>query len=195
MERPVGTLPPGWRGSARQGPGALRAMERDYESYSEVRPDGHAGGPAGVQLQGTSTALCPGCIRMPTTATPWPLRSPLAAAMQQIVVEQRGRRQGGHQLSETHRTEAGATFLPLTTIWRLRLPGAGRSGPAGALWAWRTDLVRCDAQIPEDVIGNLLGRTVVAADLDAAIAMARQYTATASASSPWTARCSTPAAP
>ena len=96
----------------------------------------------------------------------------LGAAMQQIVVDSEAA--GKAAISHSKRTGGGrATFLPLSTIWgkSLQEPGVERCrGFVGVA----ADLVSFDPKY-RNIVLNLLGRTVIAEDIDAAIAMARQF--------------------
>lgn len=96
----------------------------------------------------------------------------LGGAMQNIVVEREEDGKAAIQLLK-RRDGGRGTFLPMTSIRPnvLREQGVDRcSGFVGIA----SGLVSCQAQYT-DIITNLLGRTVIAEDMDSAIAMARRY--------------------
>ena len=147
----------------------FRAMERDYESYTKsvrmVMQEAQRG--ALRNVHGPVSRL----IRT-DNAYAVAIEIALGAAMQQIVVETEA--DGKAAISYLKRTGGGrATFLPLTAIRgkELQEPGVEKSrGFVGVA----SDLVKSDPKY-RNVVLNLLGRTVVAEDLDAAIAMAKEY--------------------
>jgi chromosome segregation protein len=96
----------------------------------------------------------------------------LGAAMQQIVV---GNEQDGKAaISFLKRTGAGrATFLPLSTIQGKHLQESGLENCRGFVGV-ASDLVSAQPQY-KGILENLLGRTVIVQDLDAAIFMANKY--------------------
>ena len=65
------------------------------------------------------------------------------------------------------------TFLPIAAMEARSLKEKGIEQCAGFV-DYATRLVECDKQY-QDIIANLLGKTVVAEDLDSAIAIAKQY--------------------
>ena len=159
--------------------GCSREMEKDYEGFSKavklVMPGSRAGRSRGIH--GPVAEPDP----RPRGSTPWPLRSPWAAGLQNIVVDTGGGRQERHRPILKRRDGGRATFLPLD-----RHPGRRASGRRAwrrstALWA--SPRAWC-ALTPAyaNVFQNLLGRTVVVEDLDCGIAMARKYQQRASAS-------------
>jgi len=95
----------------------------------------------------------------------------LGAAMQNIVVEnERAAKQGIAYLKET---KAGrATFLPLDSIKPSRFDFADRLNDDGVI-GLASELVSCDAAYKK-VADYLLGRIIVAEDLDYASALARR---------------------
>ena len=147
----------------------FRAMERDYESYTKsvrmVMQEAQRG--ALRNVHGPVSRL----IRT-DNAYAVAIEIALGAAMQQIVVETEA--DGKAAISYLKRTGGGrATFLPLTAIRgkELQEPGVEKSrGFVGVA----SDLVKSDPKY-RNVVLNLLGRTVIAEDLDAAIAMAKEY--------------------
>ena len=92
--------------------------------------------------------------------------------MQQIVVDTEA--DGKAAISYLKRTGGGrATFLPLSNIWGKSLQEPGVENCRGFVGV-ASDLVKSDPKY-KNIILNLLGRTVIAEDLDAAIAMAKQF--------------------
>ena len=147
----------------------FRAMERDYESYQKsvrlVMQEAERGSLRNVH--GPVSRL----IRTEDEYAV-AIEIALGAAMQQIVV---GNEQDGKAaISYLKRTGNGrATFLPLTTIQGRRLTEKGLGGCRGYVGI-AADLVTAKDTY-RDVVDNLLGRTVIVRDLDAAIAMAGKY--------------------
>ena len=147
----------------------FRAMERDYESYQKsvrmIMQEAQRGGLRNIH--GPVSRL----IRTENSYTV-AIEIALGAAMQQIVVDSEA--DGKAAISYLKRTGGGrATFLPLSTIWgkSLQEPGVEKSrGFVGVA----ADLVSFDPKY-RNIVLNLLGRTVIAEDIDAAIAMARQF--------------------
>ena len=147
----------------------FRAMERDYESYQKsvrmVMQEAQRGSLRNIH--GPVSRL----IRTDDSYAV-AIEIALGAAMQQIVVDSEA--DGKAAINYLKRTGGGrATFLPLSNIWGKSLQEPGIESCRGFVGV-AADLVRCDARY-RNVILNLLGRTVIASDLDAAIAMARQY--------------------
>ena len=147
----------------------FRAMERDYESYTKsvrmVMQEAQRG--ALRNIHGPVSRL----IRT-DNAYAVAIEIALGAAMQQVVVETEA--DGKAAISYLKRTGGGrATFLPLSTIRgkELQEPGVEKSrGFVGVA----SDLVKSDPKY-RNIVLNLLGRTVIAEDLDSAIAMAKEY--------------------
>ena len=147
----------------------FRAMERDYESYQKsvrmIMQEAQRGGLRNIH--GPVSRL----IRT-DNAYAVAIEIALGAAMQQIVVDSEA--DGKAAIGYLKRTGGGrATFLPLSSIWgkSLQEPGVEKSrGFVGI----GSDLVKYDPRY-KNIVQNLLGRTVIAEDLDAAIAMAKQF--------------------
>ena len=96
----------------------------------------------------------------------------LGSAMQNIVVEDEGCAKAAIQYLK--RSDNGrATFLPLSVIHGRPLNESGIERCAGFCGV-ASDLVSCEPRYRE-IILNLLGRTVVAQDLDAAISIANKF--------------------
>ena len=147
----------------------FRAMERDFESYNKavkmVMQEAQRGalrnihGPISRLLRtGDETTLA--------------IEIALGAAMQNIVV---GSEQDGKAaISYLKRTGGGrATFLPLNSIQGKVLQENGLEACRGFVGI-ASQLVSCDDRY-RALVDNLLGRTVIVTDLDAAIIMAQKY--------------------
>ena len=147
----------------------FRAMERDFESYQKsvklVMQEAQRGSLRNVH--GPVSRL----IRTDDEYTV-AIEIALGAAMQQIVV---GSEQDGKAaISYLKRTGGGrATFLPLSTIQGKTLQENGLERCRGFVGI-ASELVSCQDQY-RGIVDNLLGRTVIAENMDAAIAMANQY--------------------
>ena len=146
-----------------------RAMERDFESYNKavrmVMQEGQRGALRGIH--GPVSRL----IRTEDAYTV-AIEIALGAAMQQIVV---GSEQDGKAaISYLKRTGGGrATFLPLTTIQGRSLQENGLEDCRGFVGV-AAGLVTCEERY-RGIVGNLLGRTVIVQDMDAAISMSQKY--------------------
>ena len=146
-----------------------RAMERDFDSYNKsvriVMQEAQRGSLG--QIHGPVSRL----IRTEDSYTV-AIEIALGAAMQQIVV---GNEQDGKAaISFLKRTNAGrATFLPLSTIQGKHLQENGLENCRGFVGV-ASDLVAAQPQY-RGIVENLLGRTVIVQDMDAAISMAGKY--------------------
>ena len=146
-----------------------RAMERDFDSYNKsvkaVMQEAQKG--ALRNVHGPVSRL----IRTDDSYTV-AVEIALGAAMQQIVV---GNEQDGKAaISFLKRTGTGrATFLPLSTIQGKKLQETGLENCRGFVGI-ASDLVTVQPQY-RGIVDSLLGRTVFAQDMDAAIAMANKY--------------------
>ncbi len=147
----------------------FRAMERDFDSYNKsvrlVMQEAQRGGLRNVH--GPVSRL----IRTGDQHTV-AIEIALGAAMQQIIV---GNEQDGKAaISYLKRTGGGrATFLPLSAIQGKYLQENGLENCRGFVGV-ASQLV---TSAPEyrGVVENLLGRTVIVSDMDAAINMANKY--------------------
>ena len=147
----------------------FRAMERDFDSYNKavkmVMQEAARG--ALRNIHGPVSRL----IRTEDQYT-LAVEIALGAAMQQIVVDAEA--DGKAAMSYLKRTGNGrATFLPLTTIRGRALQENGLENCRGYVGI-ASELVQTEDRYRE-VVANLLARTVIATDIDAAIAMARKY--------------------
>ncbi len=147
----------------------FRAMERDFESYNKavkmVMQEAQRG--ALRNIHGPVSRL----IRTADSYTV-AIEIALGAAMQQIVVGCEA--DGKAAISYLKRTGGGrATFLPLNTIQGRSLQENGLENCRGFVGIAAT-LVTSQSQYL-GVVENLLGRTVIVSDMDAAIAMSQKY--------------------
>ena len=147
----------------------FRAMERDFESYQKsvrmVMQEAQRGRLSGIH--GPVSRL----IRTENEYTV-AVEIALGAAMQQIVVEQES--DGKAAISYLKRTGGGrATFLPLSSIQGRSLQENGLESCRGFVGI-ASDLVKSEEKY-RGIVENLLARTVIVSDLDAAIAMSQRY--------------------
>ena len=147
----------------------FRAMERDFESYQKsvrmVMQEAKKGGLKNIHGP---------VSRLISTEDEYAVAIEIAlgAAMQQIVVDTES--DGKAAIGFLKRTGGGrATFLPLSTVTGKRLQEPGIDACRGFVGI-ASDLIKCDPRY-NGILWNLLGRTVIVSNLDAAIAMARQY--------------------
>ncbi len=147
----------------------FRAMERDFESYNKavrmVMQEAQRGSLRNVH--GPVSRL----IRTEDQYTV-AIEIALGAAMQQIVVGNES--DGKTAISYLKRTGGGrATFLPLSTIQGRSLQETGLEDCRGFVGV-ASQLVNCDNQY-RGIVENLLARTVIVSDMDAAIHMSQKY--------------------
>ena len=147
----------------------FRAMERDFESYNKSVRSVMQEAQRGTlrNIHGPVSRL----VRTEDSYTV-AIEIALGAAMQQIVV---GNEQDGKAaIAYLKRTGGGrATFLPLSTIQGKTLQESGLENCHGFVGI-ASSLVTSQPQY-RGIVENLLGRTVIAQDMDAAIAMANKY--------------------
>ncbi|MBQ3504014.1 MAG: chromosome segregation protein SMC [Oscillospiraceae bacterium] len=147
----------------------FRAMERDFESYTKavrmVMQEAQRG--ALRNIHGPVSRL----IRTEDSYTV-AIEIALGSAMQQIVVDTE--QDAKAAISYLKRTGGGrATFLPLNTIQGRELRESGLEDCRGFVGI-ASRLVTTDPRY-ERIVDDLLGRTVIVHDLDAAIAMSQKY--------------------
>ena len=147
----------------------FRAMERDFENYQKsvrmVMQEAERGRLRNIH--GPVSRL----IRTQDGYTV-AIEIALGAAMQQIVVGSEA--DGKAAISFLKRTGGGrATFLPLTGIQGRLLQETGLESCRGYVGI-ASQLVSCEKTY-QAIIDNLLGRTVIVQDMDAAISMAQKY--------------------
>ena len=147
----------------------FRAMERDFESYNKsvrtVMQEAQRGALRGIH--GPVSRL----VRTDDQYTV-AVEIALGAAMQQIVVGSEA--DGKAAIGYLKRTGGGrATFLPLSAIEGKRLQENGLENCRGFVGI-ASELVTSDDRY-RAVVENLLGRTVIVQDIDAAISMANKY--------------------
>ena len=147
----------------------FRAMERDFENYNKsvrmVMQEAQRG--ALRNVHGPVSRL----IRTEDTYTV-AIEIALGAAMQQIVVN--SEQDGKAAISYLKRTGSGrATFLPLSNIQGKTLQESGLENCRGFVGI-ASELVHSDGKY-RNIVENLLGRTVIVSDMDAAIFMSQKY--------------------
>ena len=147
----------------------FRAMERDFDSYNKA-----------VKMvmqeaqRGTLRNIHGPVSRLIRTEDNFAVAVEIAlgAAMQQIVVGSEA--DGKAAISYLKRTGGGrATFLPMNTIQGRILQENGLEDCRGFVGI-ASQLVTCEPQY-RGIVENLLARTVIAQDLDAAIHMSQKY--------------------
>ena len=146
-----------------------RAMERDFDSYNKsvkmVMQEAQRG--ALRHIHGPLSRL----IRTADNYTV-AIEIALGAAMQQIVVD--NEQDGKAAISFLKRTGSGrATFLPMSSIQGKQLQETGLENCRGFVGI-ASNLVTSEDRY-RGIVENLLGRTVIVQDMDAAIAMASKY--------------------
>ncbi len=147
----------------------FRAMEQDFEGYQrsvrQVMQEAKRGNLRNVH--GPVSQL----IRTQDDYTV-AIEIALGGAMQQIVVD--NEQDGKAAIAYLKRTGGGrATFLPISVIRPKSLQENGLQNCSGFVGV-ASDLVTCE-KLYRGVVENLLGRTVIVQDMDAAIAMARRF--------------------
>ena len=147
----------------------FRAMERDFESYNKavrmVMQEAQRGNLRNIH--GPLSRL----IRTEDSYT-LAIEIALGASMQYIVVD--SEQDGKAAISYLKRTGGGrTTFLPLSTIRGRSLQETGLEQCRGYVGI-ASKLVSCDGKY-QAVVDDLLARTVIVQDIDAAISMAQRY--------------------
>ena len=147
----------------------FRAMERDFENYQKsvrmVMQEAQRG--KLDHVHGPVSRL----IRTEDDYTV-AIEIALGGAMQQIVVD--SEQDGKAAISFLKRTGGGrATFLPLSAVMGKQLQETGLQDCRGFVGI-ASQLVRSQDTY-RGIVENLLGRTVIVRDIDAAIAMAGKY--------------------
>ena len=147
----------------------FRAMERDFESYNKavrmVMQEAQRG--ALRNIHGPVSRL----IRTEDSYAV-AVEIALGAAMQQIVVGNES--DGKAAISYLKRTGGGrATFLPMSSIQGRVLQETGLETCRGFVGI-ASQLVKTDEKY-RPILDNLLGRTVIVQDMDAAINMSQKY--------------------
>ena len=147
----------------------LSEMEKLYDGYSKAVKVVMQGAER-RQLTGIHGPLA-GLIQVPEQYTV-AVETALGGGMQNLVVSREEDGKAAIQYLK-HRGAGRATFLPMSSIRPNSLREQGVEQCPGFVGV-ASGLVRCDRQYG-NIVMNQLGRTVVAEDLDAAIAMARRY--------------------
>ncbi len=147
----------------------FRAMERDYESYQKsvrtVLQEADRGGLRNIH--GPVSRL----IRTEDAYTV-AIEIALGGAMQNVVVDTDGDGKAG--MAFLKRTGAGrATFLPIATMRGNPLKEPELSHCRGFV-SVASELISCDEKYRQ-IVEYLLGRTVIAQDVDAALAISKKF--------------------
>ncbi|MBR6595546.1 MAG: chromosome segregation protein SMC [Oscillospiraceae bacterium] len=147
----------------------FRAMERDFESYNKavklVMQEAQRGGLRNIHNP-VSRLIRTG------DETTLAIEIALGASMQNIVVDTEA--DGKAAISYLKRISGGrTTFLPLNTTTGRSLQEKGLEDSRGFV-GLASELVSCDDRY-RGVVENLLGRTVIVTDMDAAIMMSQKY--------------------
>ena len=147
----------------------FRAMERDFESYNKavklVMQEAQRGGLRNIHNPVSRL------IRTEDETT-LAIEIALGAAMQNIVVDTE--QDGKAAISYLKRISGGrTTFLPLNTTTGRTLQEKGLDACRGFVGVG-SELVSCEDRY-RGVVENLLGRTVIVTDMDAAILMSQKY--------------------
>ena len=147
----------------------FRAMERDFDSYNKaVKMVMHEAQRGGLKnIHNPVSRL----IRTEDETT-LAIEIALGAAMQNIVVDTE--QDGKAAISYLKRTGGGrTTFLPLNTTTGRTLQEKGLESCRGFVGI-ASELVSYDSRY-RGVVENMLGRTVIVTDMDAAILMSQKY--------------------
>ncbi|MEG1886647.1 MAG: chromosome segregation protein SMC [Oscillospiraceae bacterium] len=96
----------------------------------------------------------------------------LGAAMQNIVVDNEGDAKRAIEYLKSN-NKGRATFLPITSIKGRYFEEKASENTYGFIGI-ASDLVKCDKKYSE-IIKSLLGRTIIAEDIDSAVAIAKKY--------------------
>ena len=147
----------------------FRAMERDFENYQKsvrmVMQESQRG--ALRNIHGPVSRL----IRTDDEFTV-AMEIAMGGALQQIVVDSESDAKAA--MAYLKRTGGGrATFLPISVIKGKLLSESGLEGCRGYVGI-ASELIRSESRY-RGIVENLLGRTVIAEDIDSAIAMAKKY--------------------
>jgi len=147
----------------------FRAMERDFENYQKsvrmVMQEAQRG--TLRNIHGPVSKL----IRTDDDYTV-ALEIALGGTMQHVVVDSEADAKAA--MAHLKRTGGGrATFLPLTVIRGRTLKENGLEKCRGFVGI-ASELVKCDGKYKE-IVQDLLGRTVIVQDIDAAVSMAKSY--------------------
>ena len=147
----------------------LQEMEKMYEGYSKavkmIMGEAQRG-----QLKGILGPVA-GLLRVESQYTV-AIETALGSAMQNIVVERE--EDGKSAIQYLKRRDGGrCTFLPLDAVQPSEFREKGVVDEPGFI-GLGDELIRCDQKY-RVIFSSLLGRTVIAEDMDSAIAMARRH--------------------
>ncbi len=149
----------------------LENMKRDYEGFNNTVKSLLKDARRDERLGGCVEAVVAEIVKVPQSYL-LAVETALGAASQHVITrdEQAAKQLIGHLRARQY---GRATFLPLTAIQGRSLSAAERSRlPQEGLCGVASELVECEAKY-RNVVDNLLGRTLIARDLDAAIALSK----------------------
>ena len=147
----------------------LSEMEKMYEGYSKAVKSVMQAADRG-QLSGIHGPVA-GLVKVPDPYAV-AIEVTLGGAMQNIVVQRE--EDGKAAINYLKRRDGGrATFLPMDAIRPNSIQERGLENQRGFVGI-ASELIRFDPQY-KNVFANLLGRVIIAEDMDAAIAIARAY--------------------
>ena len=147
----------------------LSEMEKLYEGYSKAVKAVMQAAERG-QLRGVRGPVA-GLLKVPDAYTV-AIEIALGGAMQNIVVERE--EDGKSAIQYLKRRDAGrCTFLPMDAVRPNSIQERGLEEQAGFVGV-AVDLIQFDRAY-QNIFANLLGRVIIAEDMDSAIAIARAY--------------------
>lgn len=147
----------------------LEGMENEYEGYAQsVKTVLKAGELKNRLIYGTVSGLVE-VDKDYVTA----IENALGGAMQNIIVESEEDAKEAIRLLKEKRG-GRATFLPISAVKSRRLDNERAVLAEDGVIDIASNLVRCDKKY-RGVIENILGRTVVARDIDSAISLSKKY--------------------
>ncbi len=149
----------------------LENMKRDYEGFNNTVKSLLRDARRDEALGACVEAVVAEIVKVPQSYL-LAVETALGAASQHVITrdEQAAKRLIGHLRARQY---GRATFLPLTALQGRTLSPSERSRvQQDGLCGVASELVECDARY-RNVVDNLLGRTLVARDLDAAIALSK----------------------
>ncbi len=149
----------------------LRAMEQNFEGYSksvkEIMQQHESGALKKAKIYGPVSKLISSDAKY-TLA----IEAALGGKMQNIVVESEEDAKAAIEYLKSAKS-GRATFMPISAVKGNELEVDKISHEQGFL-GLASDLVSCDRKF-EDIVKNLLGRTVVLETMDDAISVSRKY--------------------
>ncbi|MCD8390343.1 MAG: chromosome segregation protein SMC [Firmicutes bacterium] len=147
----------------------LEGMENDYAGYAKsVKTVLKAQSLKHLSIYGTLSGLIDVNKKYVTA-----IETALGNALQNIVVETEDDARGA--IEYLRRSNGGrATFLPISSVKPRGMDNLSAISKCGGYIATADELISCDKKYA-DIISNLLGRTVVADNINSAIAMSKKF--------------------